>query len=366
MSAATLVYVGLGMTGYIVFWHGVLMLAVLLAYIGFTVWHDNNSNDAAAETHREEAKEMGIIHLRTVSICGIIVTGLFAIVVGAEWLVYGATNLAIAFGVPEEVIGLTIVAIGTSLPELATSIVAAYRGHSDVCVGNVLGSNVFNLFGITRDSYSFRCSSDKIANTDLWILLAATAIILPFLLSGRTLTRIVGLVFVGGYVVSGAQPPNRGHHAVTHDDLNQQTASSIFRMMTESKGNILITGAAQRIGRAIAIALAADGWTVGIHYFQSPDGAEALCEELNTSGANAYTAGADLSDETAIGKLMDRAAAYAPVTCLVNNASVFERDELDTVTQDSWDIHMAVNLWQRCDCRRPLLPPCPVEFPAIS
>ena len=134
MSAVTLVYVGLGMTGYIVFWHGVLMLAVLLAYIGFTVWHDNNSNDTAAETHREEAKEMGIIHLRTVSICGIIVTGLFAIVVGAEWLVYGATNLAIAFGVPEEVIGLTIVAIGV-LPELATSIVAAYRGHSDVCVG---------------------------------------------------------------------------------------------------------------------------------------------------------------------------------------------------------------------------------------
>ena len=116
-------------------------------------------------------------------------------------------------------------------------------------------------------------------------------------------------------------------------------------MTSKPKGNVLITGAAQRIGRAIAIALAADGWTVGIHYFQSPDRAEALCEELNSSGANAYTAGADLSDETSIGKLMDRAAAYEPVTCLVNNASVFERDELDTVTRDSWDIHMAVNLW---------------------
>ena len=127
MSAVTLVYVGLGMTGYIVFWHGLLMLAVLLAYIGFTVWHDNNGKDAAAEMHREEAGEMRIIHLRTISICGIIATGLFAVVFGAELLVNGATHLAIAFGVPEEVIGLTIVAIGTSLPELATSIVAAYR-----------------------------------------------------------------------------------------------------------------------------------------------------------------------------------------------------------------------------------------------
>ena len=116
-------------------------------------------------------------------------------------------------------------------------------------------------------------------------------------------------------------------------------------MTIEPKGNVLISGAAQRIGRAIAIALAADGWTVGIHYFQSADAAEELCEELNSSGANAYTAGADLSDETAIGKLMDRAAALEPVTCLVNNASVFEHDELDTVTRDSWDIHMAVNLW---------------------
>ena len=208
MSAVTLVYVGLGMTGYIVFWHGILMLAVLLAYIGFTFWHNNNSNDAAAEMHREEAEEMGIIHLRTISICGIIVTGLIAVVVGAEWLVNGATNLAIAFGVPEEVIGLTIVAIGTSLPELATSIVAAYRGHSDVCVGNVLGSNVFNLFGITGVTALFvpLPFSDKIASVDLWILLASTAIILPFLLSGRTLTRIVGLVFVGCYVAFvGAQ-----------------------------------------------------------------------------------------------------------------------------------------------------------------
>ena len=202
MSAATLVYVGLGMSGQIVFWQGVLMLIALMSYIGFTVWHDNKSNDEAAEMHRDEAAEMGEIPLRTVSIAGIIIVGLFAVVVGAEWLITGATTLATEFGVPEEVIGLTVVAIGTSLPELATSIVAAYRGHSDVCVGNVLGSNLFNLFGITGVTALFAPLpfSDKIVSFDLWILLAATAIIIPFMLTGRRISRPEGIVLLILYV----------------------------------------------------------------------------------------------------------------------------------------------------------------------
>jgi cation:H+ antiporter len=202
MSAATLVYVGLGMSGQIVFWQGVLMLIALMSYIGFTVWHDNKSNDEAAEMHRDEAAEMGEIPLRTVSIAGIIIVGLFAVVVGAEWLVTGATTLATEFGMPEEVIGLTVVAIGTSLPELATSIVAAYRGHSDVCVGNVLGSNLFNLFGITGVTALFAPLpfSDKIVSFDLWILLAATAIIIPFMLTGRRISRPEGIVLLILYV----------------------------------------------------------------------------------------------------------------------------------------------------------------------
>ena len=202
MSAVTLVYVGLGMSGQIVFWQGALMLIALMSYIGFTVWHDNKSNDEVAELHREEAPEMGTIPLRTVSIAGIIIVGLFAVVVGAEWLVTGATTLAMEFGVPEEVIGLTVVAIGTSLPELATSIVAAYRGHSDVCVGNVLGSNLFNLFGITGVTAMFTPLpfSNKIVSFDLWILLAVTALIIPFMLSGRRINRLEGSILLALYV----------------------------------------------------------------------------------------------------------------------------------------------------------------------
>tara|TARA_R110000868_G_scaffold1554_3_gene12434 strand:+ start:2571 stop:3539 length:969 start_codon:yes stop_codon:yes gene_type:complete len=207
MTAVTLIYVALGMTGQIVFWHGVLMLIALCAYIGFTVWHDNKTNDEVAKLHREEAAEMGVIPLRTVSICGIIAIGLFAVVVGAEWLVTGATTLARQYGVADEVIGLTIVAIGTSLPELATSIVAAYRGHSDVCVGNVLGSNLFNLFGITGVTALFAPLpfSDKVVGFDLWMLLAATLIIIPFMLSGRRISRVEGsilLVLYLGFIAS--------------------------------------------------------------------------------------------------------------------------------------------------------------------
>jgi cation:H+ antiporter len=202
MSAATLVYVILGMTGQIVFWQGMLMLVALMAYIGFTVWHDNKSNDEAAALHRDEAAEIGDLPLRTVSIAGLIIGGLFAVVVGAEWLVTGATTLATEFGVPEEVIGLTVVAIGTSLPELATSMVAAYRGHSDVCVGNVLGSNLFNLFGITGVTALFAPLpfSDSIISFDLWILLAATALIIPFMLTGRRLSRPEGTILLILYV----------------------------------------------------------------------------------------------------------------------------------------------------------------------
>lgn len=202
MTAVTLVYVGLGMSGQIVFWQGALMLIALMSYIGFSVWHDNKSNDEVAELHREEAAEMGTIPLRTISIVGIVIVGLFAVVVGAEWLVTGATTLAKEFGVPEEVIGLTVVAIGTSLPELATSIVAAYRGHSDVCVGNVLGSNLFNLFGITGVTALFAPLpfSDKIINFDLWFLLVATALIIPFMLSGRRISRFEGSILLILYI----------------------------------------------------------------------------------------------------------------------------------------------------------------------
>jgi len=112
------------------------------------------------------------------------------------------------------------------------------------------------------------------------------------------------------------------------------------------KGNALVTGAARRIGREIAIALAADGWTVGIHHHSSADDADALCDELKAAGKAAYVVAADLSTEDGIDGLIDAAiAAGGALTCLINNASVFEHDTLETVSKASWDSHLNVNLW---------------------
>lgn len=110
-------------------------------------------------------------------------------------------------------------------------------------------------------------------------------------------------------------------------------------------GNALVTGGAKRIGRAICLGLARDGWTVGIHCHTSRGDAEALRDEIAAAGGAAYVVAADLGDAAAPRPLLAEAAALGgPVTCLVNNASVFGRDDARSATPESWEEHMATNL----------------------
>ncbi|HKT20017.1 MAG TPA: SDR family oxidoreductase [Stellaceae bacterium] len=111
------------------------------------------------------------------------------------------------------------------------------------------------------------------------------------------------------------------------------------------KGTALVTGAALRIGRAIALALAEDGYAIAVHYGTSRDAAEEVAAAIAAKGGRAKPVSADLSDEEAThGLIAAAAAAFGPVTCLVNNASVFERDEAMSVTRASWDKHLQTNL----------------------
>ncbi|HXQ50840.1 MAG TPA: SDR family oxidoreductase [Stellaceae bacterium] len=107
----------------------------------------------------------------------------------------------------------------------------------------------------------------------------------------------------------------------------------------------LVTGAAQRIGRAIALALGADGWAVAVHHHRSQAQAEAVVAEISRAGGKAVAIAADLTSEAATERLVPAAAkALGPLGALVNNASVFERDEALAVTRTSWDRHIETNL----------------------
>lgn len=116
-------------------------------------------------------------------------------------------------------------------------------------------------------------------------------------------------------------------------------------MTPPTKGVALVTGAAKRIGRAIALALADDGYDVAVHYGASRRDAEEVAAAILAKGRRAVALGADLAREAETLALLGVATgALGPVTCLVNNASVFERDEALTVTRESWDAHLETNL----------------------
>ena len=115
-------------------------------------------------------------------------------------------------------------------------------------------------------------------------------------------------------------------------------------MMTSNKGNVLITGAAKRIGRTIASEMAHAGWNVAVHYHQSAEQAGELLEIITAEGVQATALAADLSVEAEVEHLFDAASdALGPITCLVNNASVFEEDSALEASRESWDMHMDVN-----------------------
>ncbi|OGE80772.1 MAG: sodium:proton exchanger [Candidatus Doudnabacteria bacterium RIFCSPHIGHO2_12_FULL_48_11] len=134
---------------------------------------------------------------------GMIALGLFGLVVGGQWIVNGAISIAQSFGLSEALIGLTIVAVGTSLPELATSLVAAYKKSPDIAVGNVVGSNIFNVFLILGLSSVIRplpLNSDL--NFDIMIAAAAAVLLFGWMFIGKhhRLERWEGGVFVAFYI----------------------------------------------------------------------------------------------------------------------------------------------------------------------
>ena len=129
--------------------------------------------------------------------------GLVGLPIGAGLLIDGARGIAREFGISEAAIGLTVVALGTSLPELATTVAAAFRRQADVVIGNVIGSNIFNITGIIGAAALARplAVPAEILGRDYWWLVGASVLLAPFVLARRPIPRPVGGAFLAIYIV---------------------------------------------------------------------------------------------------------------------------------------------------------------------
>ncbi|NQU55799.1 MAG: calcium/sodium antiporter [Rhodospirillales bacterium] len=179
---------------------GMVLLVFLVFFLARVYWRDSRDGGVSAEIHAEEVKGFeGLKSLKLIWLA--LLTGLAGIVFGADLLVGAGVELARTHGIAEEVIGLTVLAFGTSLPELAASVVAALRGHTEVALGNVVGSNLFNVLAVigTVAMVSPLEVPAQVLDFDLWVLLGVTVLLMPYLTGGWRINRPTAAAFLAAY-----------------------------------------------------------------------------------------------------------------------------------------------------------------------
>lgn len=202
MISASLIFMALCYLGPLYIWHGVVLLILLAAMLGDAIHtarkaKKNTCCDDDDLADLEDADP----NMPTLKMLGYLGVGFAGLPFGAHILIEGALGLARDYGIAEEVIGLTLVAIGTSLPELATTVAAGYRKQADVALGNVIGSNMFNLLAIMGIASFFGPLevAPQFLQADLWIMLLVSATLALFVFFKLKLSRIWGMIFLTAY-----------------------------------------------------------------------------------------------------------------------------------------------------------------------
>lgn len=204
MLAATVLFIGLAYRGEFDWIAGLILLVALGTMLTYAALAARNHRKACKLGADEEEEELegADPDLPWSRIILFLVLGMIGLPLGANLLVEGASSIAHDYGVSQAVIGLTLVAIGTSLPELATTVMAALRQQADVALGNVIGSNMFNLLGIIGVAALVGPIpvSERFFEFDFWVMLGASLILIPFVFMKLDLTRIWGVILSALYV----------------------------------------------------------------------------------------------------------------------------------------------------------------------
>lgn len=216
MVAISILTFGLGRDGRIGVGDGLILSAGAIAYTAFQIWQANQESNPQVQAEYDQAfgpqanaeapaGQNPQLNLQAwLQNLGWIGLGVLLLILGSRWLVTSALTIAQSLGMSELIAGLTIVAAGTSLPELATSVVATFKGERDIAVGNVVGSNIFNLLAVLGFSSIFSGQglvvSDSVIQSDLPIMIATAIACLPIFFTGNVISRWEGFVFLGYYV----------------------------------------------------------------------------------------------------------------------------------------------------------------------
>jgi len=204
MLGATALFTALVLGGTIYWWGGLALVAVALVMVWDSMRIGMAARNGPDDPVLGELSELEDVdpQMAKWKVMTLIVAGIVGLPLGAHFLVEGARGIARDFGVSEAVIGLTVVAIGTSLPELATTVMAALRRQADVAIGNVIGSNIFNITAIIGAAAlaSPLAVPAEIAGRDLWVMIGASLLLTPIVLMCRRIGRLTGAAFVLLYI----------------------------------------------------------------------------------------------------------------------------------------------------------------------
>jgi len=196
MLGATAVLVLAMMTGLIVRWQGAIMFAALIGYVLFQYYEARKNKEPVPE-EVEEANfdSMG-------KCIAALLLGLIGLAIGAELLVRGTVTSATALGVPESVVALTVVAFGTSLPELATCILSVKRNEHDLVFGNIIGSNVFNILSIVGLTAMLKpiAIESHLLGPSMWIMVATAVLFSGWMMIFHRLPRALGYAMCLAYL----------------------------------------------------------------------------------------------------------------------------------------------------------------------
>lgn len=201
MLGATVVFIALAATGQFGWWQGAILLAMLAGFLGSAVWRAK-CQTGASSTDEDDLESLDP-ELPMWKVLGFLLLGLIGLPMGADILVDNAVYIARTYGISEEIIGLTLIAIGTSLPELATTVMAGLRNQAEVALGNVIGSNIFNLLGIIGVTTLFDeiYVSSSFFALDIWVMLASALVLIPFVFLKWRMARPIGALFLGAYTL---------------------------------------------------------------------------------------------------------------------------------------------------------------------